>query len=177
MQPALTALSAIHAAVESAMNEAFLRQLKEIFSVNTTLRYLPGTDWPFASSAALQCLQRKAGQISCRRQSRLFVTLDFASTLQQSDEGLTGIPGADHSQFRWPSCRLIDVREWLMPQQSKWKLLAKTAETELQTCRLAKPAVQQEIQSLAMQATLSLEQSTQSSTEASKAAARKPVWR
>ncbi|MCP9819993.1 hypothetical protein KBZ18_10875, partial [Synechococcus sp. Cruz-9H2] len=155
---------AVYAAVESAMKEAFSAKLKDIFDVNTTL------------TSQAQIAVRQLGSVANAfnesgqdfvQAAQAFRDTDFASTLQQSVQSLQESQEQITASSDGLSARLVDVRDALMATQSDWKLLAKTAETELQTCRLASQQIQQEIQSL-QQATMSLDQSNQSATESSK---------
>ncbi len=155
---------AVYAAVESAMKEAFSAKLKEIFDVNTTL------------TSQAQIAVRQLGSVANAfnesgqdfvQAAQAFRDTDFASTLQQSVQSLQESQEQITASSDGLSARLVDVRDSLMATQSEWKLLAKTAETELQTCRLASQQIQQEIQSL-QQATMSLDQSSQSAAESSK---------
>lgn len=155
---------AVYAAVESAMNDAFSAKLKEIFDVNTTL------------TSQAQIAVRQLGSVANSfnesgqdfvQAAQAFRDTDFATTLQASVQSLQESQANITASSDGLSSRLVDVRDSLFATQSEWKLLAKTAETELQTCRLASQQIQQEIQSL-KQATKSMEESNQSATESTK---------
>lgn len=155
---------AVHSAVKSAMKEAFSAKLEEIFDVNATL------------TSQAQIAVRQLGSVANAfnesgqdfvQAAQAFRDTDFATTLQQSVQSLQESQEQITASSDGLSARLVDVRDSLMATQAEWKLLAKTAETELQTCRLASQQIQQEIQSL-KQATLSLDQSNQSAAESSK---------
>jgi len=113
-EPSLELPVAIHAAVESAMNEASPPKLKEI-SVSTPPLTFPGTDCRSPSSQRCQCLSTKAGRISCRRH-RPFRDTDFASTLQPIGTRFYRNPRARSQPVRWPQCPLDRCARWLIAQ-------------------------------------------------------------
>ncbi|MBC1260292.1 hypothetical protein FQK07_03245 [Synechococcus sp. BSF8S] len=155
---------AVYNAVESAMKDAFSAKLKEIFDVNTSL------------TSQAQIAVRQLGSVANAfnesgqdfvQAAQAFRDTDFATTLQQSVQSLQESQEQITASSDGLSARLVDVRDSLMSTQAEWKLLAKTAETELQSCRLASQQIQKEIQSL-QQASMSLDQSNQSAVESSK---------
>ena len=154
----------IRHAIYSAMEEAFARKLEDIFNVNSTL----------ASQAQIAVRQlgsvanafNESGQDFVQA-AQAFRDTDFATTLQQSVQSLQESQEQITASSDSLSTRLADVRDSLMATQIEWKLLAKTADAELQTCRLANQQIQMEIKSL-QQATLSLNNSNQSAVESSK---------
>ena len=154
----------VYTAVETAMKEAFSTKLNEIFDVNANL------------TSQAQIAVRQLGSVANAfnesgqdfvQAAQAFRDTDFATTLQQSVQSLQESQEQITASSDGLSARLVDVRDSLMATQAEWKLLAKTAETELQTCRLASQQIQQEIQSL-KQASLSLDESNQSAAESTK---------
>ncbi|MGB5136818.1 MAG: hypothetical protein WBN89_16795 [Prochlorococcaceae cyanobacterium] len=155
---------AVYTAVESAMKDAFSAKLQEIFDVNATLTS--------QSQIAVRQLGSVANAFNESGQdfvqaAQAFRDTDFATTLQQSVQSLQESQEQITASSDSLSARFVELRDSLMATQAEWKLLAKTAETELQTCRLASQQIQQEIQTL-KEATLSLDQSNQSAAESSK---------
>ncbi len=155
---------AIYSAVETAMQVAFAAKLNQIFDLNTTL------------TAQAQIAVRQLGAVASAfnesgqdfvQAAQAFRDTDFATTLQQSVQSLQESREQITASTDGLSARLVDVRDSLMATQAEWKLLAKTAEVELQTCRLASQQIQHEIGAL-QQATKSLEQGSQSATESTK---------
>ncbi len=154
----------VYTAVETAMKEAFSAKLNEIFDVNANL------------TSQAQIAVRQLGSVANAfnesgqdfvQAAQAFRDTDFATTLQQSVQSLQESQEQITASSDGLSARLVDVRDSLMATQAEWKLLAKTAETELQTCRLASQQIHQEIQSL-KQASLSLDESNQSAAESTK---------
>ncbi|MCF8140502.1 MAG: hypothetical protein K9J75_05285 [Cyanobium usitatum Tobar12.5m-G36] len=155
---------AVQAAVKSGMKEAFSTELEKVFDINSTL------------TAQAQLAVRQLGSVANSfnesgqdfvQAAQAFRDTDFATTLQASVQSLQESQVNITASSDGLSTRLVDVRDSLLATQSEWKLLAKTAETELQTCRHASQQIQQEIQSL-KQATQSMEECNQSSTESTK---------
>lgn len=155
---------AISSSVEMAIKAAFSEKLQEIFNVNTTL------------TTQAQIAVRQLGSIANAfnesgqdfvQAAQAFRDTDFATTLQQSVQSLQESQEQITSSSDSLSTRLADVRDSLLATQMEWKLLAKTADVELLTCRLANEQIQQEVQTL-RQAALTLNQSNQSAVESSK---------
>jgi hypothetical protein len=146
------------------MNEAFASKLNEIFNVNATLA-VEAQNATRQIGAVANALN-ESGQDFVKA-AEAFRQTDFASSLQQSVESLlmTRVQLTDSTESL--CSRLSDVRDNLFASQAEWKLLAKTAEIELESCRTASTQIQQEVGTLRT-AVCALEQGTQSASESAK---------
>lgn len=151
-------------AIQEAMNQAFAAKLDEIFNANATLAIEAQTavrQLSAISNALNQCGQDFLKAANSLQHSK------FATTLQESVEGLIESREVLTASTNSLSEKLVDVRDRLLSTQSEWKILAKTADTELETCRAAVELIKNETQDL-RQATQKLAVASEAGTEASK---------
>lgn len=151
-------------AIELAMKDAFSAKLNEIFDVNTTLT--GEAQIAVRQLGAIASTFNESGQDFVQA-ANAFRDTKFATILQQSVQGLQDSREHLTASTDSLSARLEDVRDALLTTQAEWKLLAKAAEHELESCSLATQQIQQEISTL-QRATKSLEQGTQSADASAK---------
>lgn len=154
----------ISLSIETGMKVAFSSKLDEIFNVNS--RLIAEASRSVGQLSAVASALNESGQDFVEA-AQAFRDSDFASTLtisvqqlQKSSVDLTNSTDSLNS-------RLVDVRDGLMHTQLEWRLLAKTAEQELESCRFASQQIQEEIKVL-REASNCLELSTKSSIDAAK---------
>jgi hypothetical protein len=156
--------NAVFGSVQLGMREAFADKLDAMFNVNASLAEdanLAVRQLNFIVSALCESGQDFVQAAESFRNSNFAESLSLSvEKLHESREQLTrstdGLSG-----------RLDQVGHALMVSQQEWKLLAKTAEQELSSCRIASQQIQQEVISLKL-ATSSLDNGTQITADASK---------
>jgi hypothetical protein len=151
-------------AIQESMRKAFADKLDQVFDANTEL----------AAQAQASVRQMSAISSSLNESGQDFVRAaqvlrhsNFASTLHESVQGLLASREFLTASTEGLSTRLVEVRESLLATQSQWKVLAKTAEKELESCRLASEQMQAGAASLTV-ASQKLEEGTQVTAEATK---------
>jgi hypothetical protein len=154
----------LNQAIQESMSNAFAAKLDQIFNANAEL----------AAEAQVSVRQLSAISNSLNESGQDFVRAahvlrhsDFASTLQESVQGLLETRELLTASTDRLSERLNEVREGLLATHSQWKMVAKTAEKELESCRLAAEQMQAEATSLSL-ASKKLDEGTQVSVEATK---------
>ena len=155
---------AICSAMEKVIGEAFAFKLNKIFDVNATLAAEAQTAVRLLSTVANAL--NESGQDFVQA-AHAFRDSDFAITLQSAVKGLHASSEQLNTSAERLSMRLLDVRDGLYATQSEWQLLAKIAERELETCRVATVEIHNEIKTL-QQAGVNLESGTEATREASK---------
>jgi len=123
------------------------------------------TPWDAALSTVANALN-ESGQDFVQA-AHAFRDSDFAITLQSAVKGLHASSEQLNTSAERLSNRLLDVRDGLYTTQSEWQLLAKIAERELESCRIATVGIHNEIKTL-QQAGVNLESGTEATREASK---------
>lgn len=154
----------IAASVERAMQQAFAAKLEQVFNVQTLLA--EEAQRSLQQLAAISAALHESGQDFLQAAQALKHS-SFASTLQESVQGLIDCREHLTASTNGLSKRLLDLRDSLISTQSEWKLLAKTAEQELSSCRLAIDQMQIETQAL-RQVSAGLGEATQANSEAAK---------
>ena len=154
----------VMSSIAYAMNQAFASKLDDMFNSNSLLAEEARTSIRQISSIANAL--NESGQ-DFLRASQGFQYSDFASSLQQSVQSLTESRELISSSSEGLSEKLLELREGLQSVQSEWKILAKVAEYELETCRTAVENTNNEMLVL-RKATQNLEAATILGTEASK---------
>ena len=154
----------VMSSIAYAMNQAFASKLDDMFNSNSLLAEEARTSIRQISSIANAL--NESGQ-DFLRASQGFQHSDFASSLQQSVQSLTESRELISSSSEGLSEKLLELREGLQSVQSEWKILAKVAEFELETCRTAVENTNNEML-LLRKATQNLEAATILGTEASK---------
>jgi len=154
----------ISLSIETAMKVAFSSKLDEIFNVNS--RLIAEASRSVGQLSAVASALNESGQDFVEA-AQAFRDSDFASTLATSVQQLQESSDELANSTGSLSSRLVDVRDGLMHTQLEWKLLAKTAEQELESCRIASQQIQEEIKVL-REASNCLALSTQSTTDAAK---------
>ena len=150
--------------IETAMRKAFATKLDEIFNVNSKL--ITEASRSVGQLSAVASALNESGQDFVEA-AQAFRDSDFARTLATSVQQLQESSDELANSTGSLSSRLVDVRDGLMHTQLEWKLLAKTAEQELESCRIASQQIQEEIKVL-REASNCLALSTQSTTDAAK---------
>lgn len=156
--------SAVSSAVSEAMKSAFSAKLNDLFDVQVNL----ASD----AASAVQSLTIVANNLSESGQdfvnaAEAFRQSDFASTLNLSVKSLVETREQLTRSTESLSNRLFEVRDSLLFTQSEWKLLAKAAENELESCHHACLRITDEISTLNSTAEL-MQQSTNAATESTK---------
>ena len=154
----------IAASVERAMQQAFAAKLEQVFNVQTVLA--EEAQRSLQQLAAISAALHESGQ-DFQQAAQALKHSSFASTLQESVQGLIDCREHLTASTNGLSKRLLDLRDSLISTQSEWKLLAKTAEQELSSCRLAIDQMQIETQAL-RQVSAGLGEATQANSEAAK---------
>ncbi|MFN9943173.1 MAG: hypothetical protein ACK56I_27255, partial [bacterium] len=126
--------SALFSAVSEAMQSAFSAKLNGLFDVQVNLAS--------EAASAVQSLTIVASNLNESGQdfvkaAEAFRQSDFASTLNLSVKSLVETREQLTSSTEALSKRLFEVRDSLLFTQSEWKLLAKAAENELESCHHA----------------------------------------
>lgn len=154
----------VSSAVSNAMQSAFSAKLKDLFDVQASL----ASD----AASAVQSLSIVANNLNESGQdfvkaAEAFRQSDFASTLNLSVKSLVETREQLTGSTEALSKRLFEVRDSLLFTQSEWKLLAKAAENELESCHQACLHITDEISTLKTTAEL-MQQSTNAATESTK---------
>ena len=155
---------ALSSAVSDAMQSAFKAKLNDLFDIQSNLAS--------ESATAVQSLSIVASNLNESGQdfvkaAEAFRQSDFASTLNLSVKSLVETREQLTSSTEALSKRLFEVRDSLLFTQAEWKLLAKAAENELESCNQASLLIKDEISTLRSTAHL-MQQSTNASTESTK---------
>ena len=128
--------------VERAMQAAFAEKLTQMFNLSTTI----------AGEAQHATRQLAAVASNLNETSQDFVIAaqafqqsKFPEALRESVAGLLETKERISVSSDGLSTRMQEVRDALLTMQSQWQLLAKSAEIELETCRLATQQVNQSL--------------------------------
>ena len=131
--------------IERAMQAAFAEKLAKMFNLNTTIAVeaQQATRQLSAISNNLnECAQDFVMAANAFRQS------NFPEALRESVSGLLESKERLTVSSDILSDRLQEVRDGLLAIQGQWQSLAKSAETELSTCRVASQQIQQGLATL-----------------------------
>lgn len=154
----------VSSAVTSSMQLAFSAKLKDIFDVQVNLASEAATAVHSLSIVASNL--NESGQDFVKA-AEAFRQSDFASTLNLSVKSLVETRAQLTSSTEALSKRLFEVRDSLLFTQAEWKLLAKAAETELESSHQVGMMVKDEIKALRIASDL-MQQSTNTATESTK---------
>ena len=128
--------------VERAMQAAFAEKLTQMFNLSTTI----------AGEAQHATRQLAAVASNLNETSQDFVIAaqafqqsKFPEALRESVAGLLETKERISVSSDGLSTRMQEVRDALLTMQSQWQLLAKSAEIELETCRVATQQVNQSL--------------------------------
>ena len=126
--------TAISLSVEQAMQAAFAEKLAKMFNLSTTIAV--------EAQQATRQLSAVASNLNESGQdfvmaARAFQQSKFPEALRESVSGLLETKEHITTSSESLSARMQEVRDALLVMQTQWQLLAKSAETELETCRLA----------------------------------------
>ncbi|MDI9405551.1 MAG: hypothetical protein QM522_02490 [Chitinophagaceae bacterium] len=126
--------SAVSASVEKAMKEAFAEKLAKMFEISSAIAV--------ESQRATRQLSAVASNLNESGQdfvmaARAFQQSKFPEALRESVSGLLETKERIMASSESLSARMQEVRDALLVMQTQWQLLAKSAETEIETCRLA----------------------------------------
>lgn len=155
---------AISLAVSDAMQSAFSAKLNDLFDAHSNLASEAATAVQSLSIVASNL--NESGQDFVKA-AEAFRQSDFASTLNLSVKSLVETREQLTSSTEALSKRLLEVRDNLLFTQSEWKLLAKAAESELESCHQVCLHIKDEISNLQGAAEL-MRQSTNAATESTK---------
>lgn len=131
---------ALSLSVEQAMQAAFAEKLSRMFNLSTTIA--------IEAQQATRQLSAVANNMNESGQdfvmaARAFQQSKFPEALRESVSGLLESKEHITATSEGLSARMQDVRDMLLTMQTQWQLLAKSAQTELETCRLATQKMQQ----------------------------------
>ena len=126
--------SAVSASVEKAMKEAFADKLAKMFNISSTIAVEAQQATRQLSAVASNL--HESGQDFVMA-ARAFQQSKFPDALRESVSGLLETKERITASSESLSARMQEVRDALLVMQTQWQLLAKSAETELETCRLA----------------------------------------
>jgi hypothetical protein len=126
--------SRVSLSVEKAMKEAFAEKLAKMFNLSSTIAV--------EAQQATRQLSAVASNLNESGQdfvmaARAFQQSKFPEALRESVSGLLETKERMTASSESLSARMQEVRDALLMMQTQWQLLAKSAETELQTCRTA----------------------------------------
>jgi hypothetical protein len=132
--------AAVSHSVEQAMQAAFAEKLAKMFNLGTTIAV--------EAQQATRQLSAVASNLNESGQdfvmaARAFQQSKFPEALRESVSGLLETKERITASSEGLSARMQEVRDALLAMQTQWQLLAKSAETELETCRLATQQMQQ----------------------------------
>lgn len=132
--------AAVSHSVEQAMQAAFAEKLAKMFNLSTTIAV--------EAQQATRQLSAVASNLNESGQdfvmaARAFQQSKFPEALRESVSGLLETKERITASSEVLSARMQEVRDALLVMQTQWQLLAKSAETELETCRLANQNMQQ----------------------------------
>jgi hypothetical protein len=122
------------------MQAAFAEKLAKMFNLSTTIAV--------EAQQATRQLSAVASNLNESGQdfvmaARAFQQSKFPEALRESVSGLLETKERITASSEVLSARMQEVRDALLVMQTQWQLLAKSAETELETCRLANQNMQQ----------------------------------
>lgn len=126
--------SHVSQSVEKAMKEAFAEKLAKMFNLSSTIAV--------EAQQATRQLSAVASNLNESGQdfvmaARAFQQSKFPEALRESVSGLLESKERMTASSESLSARMQEVRDALLVTQTQWQLLAKSAETELETCRTA----------------------------------------
>jgi len=132
--------AAVSASIEKAMQAAFSDKLAKMFNLSTTIAV--------EAQQATRQLSAVASNLNESGQdfvmaARAFQQSKFPEALRESVSGLLETKERITASSEGLSTRMQEVRDALLAIQAQWQLLAKSAETELEACRLATQQMQQ----------------------------------
>jgi hypothetical protein len=132
--------AAVSDSIEKAMQAAFSEKLAKMFNLSTTIAV--------EAQQATRQLSAVASNLNESGQdfvmaARAFQQSKFPEALRESVSGLLETKERITASSEGLSARMQEVRDALLAIQAQWQLLAKSAETELETCRLATQQMQQ----------------------------------
>lgn len=120
--------------IEKAMQAAFADKLSTMFDFSTTIAV--EAQRATRQLAAVASNLNETGQDFVMA-ARAFQQSNFPQALRESVSDLLEAKERIASSSESLSARMNDVRDALLATQMQWQLLAKSAEAELETCRLA----------------------------------------
>jgi hypothetical protein len=132
--------AAVSDSIEKAMQAAFSEKLAKMFNLSTTIAVEAQQATRQLSAVASNL--NESGQDFVRA-ARAFQQSKFPEALRESVSGLLETKERITASSEGLSARMQEVRDALLAIQAQWQLLAKSAETELETCRLATQQMQQ----------------------------------
>ncbi|CAI8168130.1 MAG: Uncharacterised protein [Prochlorococcus marinus str. MIT 9215] len=126
--------SDISASVEKAMKEALAEKLEKMFNISSTIA--------LEAQQATRQLSAVASNLSESGQdfvmaARAFQQSKFPEALRESVSSLLEAKERMTTSSEELNAQMQELRDSLLLMQSQWQLLAKSAEAELETCRLA----------------------------------------
>lgn len=126
--------SVISLSVEQGMNAAFAEKLATMFNLNSTIAVEAQN--ATRQMAAVASNLNESGQDFVMA-ARVFQQSKFPEALRESVLGLLETKERITDSSESLSARMQGMRDALLVMNSQWQFLAKSAETELETCRLA----------------------------------------
>lgn len=126
--------SVISLSVEQGMNAAFAEKLATMFNLNSTIAVEAQN--ATRQMAAVASNLNESGQDFVMA-ARVFQQSKFPEALRESVLGLLETKERITDSSESLSARMQEMRDALLVMNSQWQFLAKSAETELETCRLA----------------------------------------
>ena len=130
----------ISLSIERGMNAAFAEKLATMFNLNSTIAVEAQNATRQMSAVASNL--NESGQDFVMA-ARVFQQSKFPEALRESVLGLLETKERITDSSESLSARMQEMRDALLVMNSQWQLLAKSAETELETCRLATQQVHQ----------------------------------
>ena len=130
----------ISLSIERGMNAAFAEKLATMFNLNSTIAVEAQN--ATRQMAAVASNLNESGQDFVMA-ARVFQQSKFPEALRESVLGLLETKERITDSSESLSARMQEMRDALLVMNSQWQLLAKSAETELETCRLATQQVHQ----------------------------------
>jgi hypothetical protein len=124
----------ISLSVEQAMNAAFAEKLAKMFNLSSTIAV--EAQQATRQLSAVATILNESGQDFVMA-ARAFQQSKFPEALRESVSGLLETKERITASSESLSKRMQEVRDALLTMQAQWQLLAKSAETELETCRVA----------------------------------------
>ena len=132
--------SVISLSIERGMNAAFAEKLATMFNLNSTIAVEAQNATRQMATVASNL--NESGQDFVMA-ARVFQQSKFPEALRESVLGLLETKERITDSSESLSARMQEMRDALLVMNSQWQLLAKSAETELETCRLATQQVHQ----------------------------------
>lgn len=130
----------ISLSIERGMNAAFAEKLATMFNLNSTIAVEAQNATRQMSAVASNL--NESGQDFVMA-ARVFQQSKFPEALRESVLGLLETKERITDSSESLSARMQEMRDALLVMNSQWQLLAKSAENELETCRLATQQVHQ----------------------------------